>query len=1172
VPLVRIFVSSTFRDMVEEREILAKRVFPRVERMLRAHGFDLEVTDLRWGIPADRDGDGIVPRLCRKRIDEARPFFLGILGTRYGTRLCMLGESGPHSVTEDEIHYGALRGPNDRHGTVFLLRSERSSDSVPLEHRSDYVDPDPRDKADLQALRQRVTQSGADCIEYDAAWVDARGALVPEVGFEERATAAISKELHRVLRLDGEASAIDIHERERRAQAVAAARALRRTWVPRQECGEIANAALSSDRGVLCVSCSDPELLHAAAVGAARALRRRGAVTVAVDGRFWTLEAEPSALIDYLRGQLKAAGCMRDATTEDSIGQDPHGFPDALRAMAMHLVRRATLVIGYPDLMLPHGYLGDQAWLPNLSGTPLRIIAYGKRCPETTQKTIPELSSSGVGYAVRHALAADGRALERGQLRVLRSSRGLRSAKNIRLLIEVLRESRSTTELQATLSDLVSDTRSPGGSPKGLLGERLLRRTMAAIVGAEGREAARDIVPVIICTRTGVADADVEKLVDPGLRDRAVGVCHRMRRILDVTEGRIRCATGAVADMGTKDPDPILSRSDIARAASEVIGLGTLRQLHAAVASRYETLPRLAVGVRDRVWHLLQSGTPEGRTRAVRYCTSPAHLGVWTRTAPPSEIDGDFAQLIEAVSKDSPDDARLLTSWRSFVRGSFGLLRDESLDPWQTALLAGMVDEGDAVANTRFARVLVPSGPWFGSRDGCIGSLDQVTRMRLVADRDRLLVEHRGILEQFDPHSGDRRMARGRDWMAIPRAHRATPVGLAASKSRAITAGEDGDVTIAVGSGEPLVRSNRGLHAIPQRADRILAAAGSNLVTTLVEELDRIHCWDLAKLDAAPATHRGAVTEMRMDPADRRGESTTPAAIHSWSLDGTKAVHVAGAAAEVKRVSKARIWRTESAGPVTLLATHVGLLREQDGSRIRRGPVSDIAVHPDGRLVAFAHEAELRHITLLDLVTSTVARTIALPRSYRHSFRSMRWLDSDCLIIGMMQVRGTRGLVGCFDVRAHRWAWKASLDEFGSESQVMALDLHRSAEGLVAAVMNLANEVVLLEGVKGNRRGSIAVQRRDAMIHTVSMSPSGDCVAVVDRHGYCELWQVHPIQQLLARFAMPLGALTATCQDGELFAIGTEGGRVLRLAIRRSPASPAVPSATPRASSSTSAT
>jgi hypothetical protein len=34
-PIVRIFVSSTIRDMASERDLLATRVFPRLERRLR---------------------------------------------------------------------------------------------------------------------------------------------------------------------------------------------------------------------------------------------------------------------------------------------------------------------------------------------------------------------------------------------------------------------------------------------------------------------------------------------------------------------------------------------------------------------------------------------------------------------------------------------------------------------------------------------------------------------------------------------------------------------------------------------------------------------------------------------------------------------------------------------------------------------------------------------------------------------------------------------------------------------------------------------------------------------------------------------------------------------------------------------------------------------------------
>ena len=47
---VRVFLSSTFRDFMEERELLAKQVFPELNRRARERGVELVEVDLRWGV------------------------------------------------------------------------------------------------------------------------------------------------------------------------------------------------------------------------------------------------------------------------------------------------------------------------------------------------------------------------------------------------------------------------------------------------------------------------------------------------------------------------------------------------------------------------------------------------------------------------------------------------------------------------------------------------------------------------------------------------------------------------------------------------------------------------------------------------------------------------------------------------------------------------------------------------------------------------------------------------------------------------------------------------------------------------------------------------------------------------------------------------------------------
>ncbi len=54
---VRVFVSSTFRDMHAERDHLVTVVFPELRERVERLGLEFFDVDLRWGVPA-RDANG----------------------------------------------------------------------------------------------------------------------------------------------------------------------------------------------------------------------------------------------------------------------------------------------------------------------------------------------------------------------------------------------------------------------------------------------------------------------------------------------------------------------------------------------------------------------------------------------------------------------------------------------------------------------------------------------------------------------------------------------------------------------------------------------------------------------------------------------------------------------------------------------------------------------------------------------------------------------------------------------------------------------------------------------------------------------------------------------------------------------------------------------------------
>ena len=81
---IRVFISSTFEDMQPERQELVSKVFPLLRRKAQERQVTLSEIDLRWGISKEASEESKVVQICLEEIDRSRPFFIGILGGRYG--------------------------------------------------------------------------------------------------------------------------------------------------------------------------------------------------------------------------------------------------------------------------------------------------------------------------------------------------------------------------------------------------------------------------------------------------------------------------------------------------------------------------------------------------------------------------------------------------------------------------------------------------------------------------------------------------------------------------------------------------------------------------------------------------------------------------------------------------------------------------------------------------------------------------------------------------------------------------------------------------------------------------------------------------------------------------------------------------------------------------------
>jgi len=173
---IRIFLSSTFRDFGEERDLLVKRVFPALRAKLKDRFVELVDVDLRWGITAEEAERGEVLPICLAEIDRSRPYFIGMLGERYGwippqegyapdlleRQPWLKKHQGGKSVTELEILHGVLKNKRMRTRAFFYFRSPAYARAK----GGHYVPDTSEDRKRQLDLKRRIKDSGYSVKAY----------------------------------------------------------------------------------------------------------------------------------------------------------------------------------------------------------------------------------------------------------------------------------------------------------------------------------------------------------------------------------------------------------------------------------------------------------------------------------------------------------------------------------------------------------------------------------------------------------------------------------------------------------------------------------------------------------------------------------------------------------------------------------------------------------------------------------------------------------------------------------------------------------------------------------------------------------------------------------------------------------------------------------------------
>ena len=145
-----------------ERDYLKYYVLPRLETEFSAYRLSFQLIDLRWGvvtsgIEQEQEKQAAVLNVCFNEIKRSRPYFIGLIGERYGwipptqsikevmSRLndeerMLFEQTEDTSITELEMQFGGLGTPELLQNSLFYFRDPQSYVHMDEKTRQCYSD------------------------------------------------------------------------------------------------------------------------------------------------------------------------------------------------------------------------------------------------------------------------------------------------------------------------------------------------------------------------------------------------------------------------------------------------------------------------------------------------------------------------------------------------------------------------------------------------------------------------------------------------------------------------------------------------------------------------------------------------------------------------------------------------------------------------------------------------------------------------------------------------------------------------------------------------------------------------------------------------------------------------------------------------------------------------
>ena len=193
---ITIFISSTFLDMNAERDYIREKIRELEATYFRERHILLKTIDLRWGVTTqgidEKDKESEILKVCFNEIKRSAPFFIALLGERYGwipphEQLQIILDSlddddkevlvdrTNESVTHLEIDLGALKYNPLLKNSLFFFRDESVYNQLSDGDRGQFMESGANREKLMHLkgdIRSRCREEGLEnnCIDYSPQW------------------------------------------------------------------------------------------------------------------------------------------------------------------------------------------------------------------------------------------------------------------------------------------------------------------------------------------------------------------------------------------------------------------------------------------------------------------------------------------------------------------------------------------------------------------------------------------------------------------------------------------------------------------------------------------------------------------------------------------------------------------------------------------------------------------------------------------------------------------------------------------------------------------------------------------------------------------------------------------------------------------------------------------